>query len=251
MGGQISKQELNKALTNNLSDSGISFLSKADEDDALDVLTDAFKEDPMLKWIAGLEEDDPEKDQKMYKLCRSMQGWVNHRIISGSRGCALGVRTTSNELVGCMTLSPSSCARERMLDVITAMFKFGVPPMYKPDEKSDYGPHSVKRCDKLNVLLKRRKEHMKGTKRWIYLQTIGVRSDQQHGKGHGKKMLQLLMQTADKLSASLYLETEAEHLESMYKHFGFHTVEKLNLCAKGDGSPTANFTMYLMKKDPD
>mmetsp|Transcript_31558 Transcript_31558/g.66385 ORF Transcript_31558/g.66385 Transcript_31558/m.66385 type:complete len:93 (+) Transcript_31558:3-281(+) len=90
---------------------------------------------------------------------------------------------------------------------------------------------------------------MEGTKRWIHLQSIGVLSDQ-HGKGYGKKMLQLLAQTANSLHASIYLETDSENNESMYKHFGFHTVEKVNLCVSGDGSPTADCTCYLMRKDP-
>lgn len=248
MRGQLSKQELNKALNNHLYGSDISFLSKSDEDYALDVLADAFKDDHLFSWFAGLEEDDPERDQKMFRLGRILNAHVNHRFFSGSRGVALGVRTTES-LVGCMTLAPSSCARERTVDHIIAMIKYGAPPMYKSKEKSQYGPYSQKRTEKLNVLIKKRKRNMKGTKRWIHLQSIGVRSDH-HGKGYGKKMLQLLTQTANSLNASIYLETDSENNESMYKHFGFHTVEKVNLCVSGDESPTANFTMYLMRKDP-
>eukprot|EP00579_Thalassiosira_antarctica_P024290 CAMPEP_0201988458 /NCGR_PEP_ID=MMETSP0904-20121228/92328_1 /ASSEMBLY_ACC=CAM_ASM_000553 /TAXON_ID=420261 /ORGANISM="Thalassiosira antarctica, Strain CCMP982" /LENGTH=340 /DNA_ID=CAMNT_0048542631 /DNA_START=107 /DNA_END=1130 /DNA_ORIENTATION=- len=338
MRGQLSKQELNKALNNHLYGSDISFLSKSDEDYALDALADAFQDDPLFSWFAGLEGEDPERDQKMYKLGRILNAHVNHRFFSGSRGVALGVRTTESKgsedvqawqnpdahvnhrffsgsrgvalgvrttesLVGCMTLAPSSCARERTVDHIIAMIKYGAPPMYKSKEKSKYGPYSQKRMEKLNVLLKKkRKKNMEATNRWIYPQSIGVRPDQ-HGKGYGKKMLQLLTQTANTLSASIYLETdsennesfykhfgfhtvekvnlseqqwkgygkkmlqlltqtanslnasiyletESENNESMYKHFGFHTVEKLNLCVSGDDSPTANFTMYLMRKDP-
>jgi len=249
MRGQLSKQELNKALNNHLYGSDISFLSKSDEDYALDALADAFQDDPLFSWFAGLEGEDPERDQKMYKLGRILNAHVNHRFFSGSRGVALGVRTTES-MVCCMTLAPSSCVRERMVDHIIAMFKYGAPPMYKSKEKSKYGPYSQKRMEKLNVLLKKkRKKNMEATNRWIYPQSIGVRPDQ-HGKGYGKKMLQLLTQTANSLNASIYLETDSESNESLYKHFGFHTVEKLNLCVSGDDSPTANFTMYLMRKDP-
>jgi len=248
MRGQLSKRELNKALNTHLYDSDISFLSKPEEDYALDILADAFKDDPMFSWMAGLEEDDPERDQKMYKLCRILNAYVNHRYFTGSRGVALGVRTTES-LVGCMTLAPSSCSKERTVDHIIAMIKYGAPPMYKSKEKSKYGPYSLQRMQKLNVLLEKRKDHMKGTKRWIQLQSIGVRSEQQW-KGYGKKMLQLLTQTANSLNASIYLETDSESNESLYKHFGFHTVEKVNLCVLGDDSPTANFTVFCMRKDP-
>ena len=76
-------------------------------------------------------------------------------------------------------------------------------------------------------------------------QSIGVRPTE-HGKGYGKKMLQLLCKTADSLHASAYLETCSKANESMYQHFGFDTVEELILSAPKDNSPTAKFTMYLM-----
>mmetsp|Transcript_22845 Transcript_22845/g.40746 ORF Transcript_22845/g.40746 Transcript_22845/m.40746 type:complete len:258 (+) Transcript_22845:1-774(+) len=249
MRGGISKEELNHALTKHLTSySGISFLSKSDEDNALDVFADAFKEDPMIAWVAELDDDDPNKTQKMLKLGKSMHAYVNHRHIIGARGVALGVRSNQTNLVGCMSLSPSSCATKRqMWDDLIAMFKFGLPPMYK--EKGVYGPHSKKRLEKLEVLTKKRKDHMKGIKRWIYLQALGVSFDH-HGKGHGKKMLQLLLQTADMLNASIYLETESENNESLYKHFGFQTLEVMTLRVPGDDSSTANCTMWLMRKTP-
>eukprot|EP00585_Thalassiosira_rotula_P002774 CAMPEP_0196143446 /NCGR_PEP_ID=MMETSP0910-20130528/13381_1 /TAXON_ID=49265 /ORGANISM="Thalassiosira rotula, Strain GSO102" /LENGTH=254 /DNA_ID=CAMNT_0041404907 /DNA_START=17 /DNA_END=781 /DNA_ORIENTATION=- len=248
MKGGISKEELNQALNKNLTSyNGVSFLSKSDEDNALDVLADAFKEDPMFAWVAELDDDDPNKTQKMLKLGKSMHAWVNHRLIVGKRGVALGVRS-NQDLVGCMSLSPSSCAtRTQIWDDVMVMFKFGLPPMYK--EKGAYGPHSSKRAEKLEVLTKKRKEHMKGIKRWIYLQTLGVSFDH-HGKGHGKKLLQLLIQTADMLNASIYLETESENNEGLYKKFGFQTLEVTTLRAAGDDSPTANLNMWLMRKTP-
>jgi len=248
MRGGISKEELNQALNKHLTSySGISFLSKSDEDSALDVFADAFKEDPMLAWVAELDDDDPNKTQKMLKLGRSLHAYINHSYIIGTRGVALGVRSKQN-LVGCMSISPSSCAtRTQMWDDLIAMFKFGPPPMYK--EKGEYGPHSKKRLEKLAMLTKKRNEHMKGIKRWIHLQTLGVSFDH-HGKGHGKKMLQLLIKTADMLYASIYLETESENNESLYKHFGFHTLEVTTLRVPGDDSPTANFTGWLMRKTP-
>jgi len=86
---------------------------------------------------------------------------------------------------------------------------------------------------------------MKEYKRWIYLQCIGVHSSAV-GKGHGKKLLQFLIQTADLLNVPLYLETESESNEALYKHFGFRTAEKIYLCAKND---TVKQPMWLMIKD--
>ena len=252
MRGKLSKKELKKALNDQLSGSGeVEFLSKSDENDALDVLAVAFKTDPMIVWVAdleGKEEEEEDSDELMYNLSRSMHEWINHRILNGSRGVAMGVRGPSNELVGCMTLAPSSCAKYRMIDSLVATIKYGILPMYKSKER--YGPHSRKRLESLNVAGKHQQKNMKDTKRWIYLQGIGVRPEQ-HGKGYGKRMLQLLTRTADSIGVSVYLETEAEELESMYKRFGFHAVEKLDLCVEGDDSASANFTMYLMRRDPE
>ena len=91
---------------------------------------------------------------------------------------------------------------------------------------------------------------MNDVKRWIYVQTIGVRCDLHHGKGQGKRMLELLNRTADSLRVPLYLETQSESNEAMYNRFGYRTVENVNLQVAGDKSCTANFTMYLMRRDP-
>lgn len=61
-------------------------------------------------------------------------------------------------------------------------------------------------------------------------------------------MLNLQIETADSLnvSVSIYLETESESNEAIYKRFGFRTVEKIHLCAEDD---TVKQPMWLMIKD--
>ncbi len=66
MKGQLSKDEFRKALGDRLYGSGVLFLLAIDENDANDVVADAVKDDPMMKWVAGLEEDNPEKDSSVY-----------------------------------------------------------------------------------------------------------------------------------------------------------------------------------------
>ncbi|KAL7528855.1 hypothetical protein ACHAXR_002670 [Thalassiosira sp. AJA248-18] len=202
----------------------------------------------MFVWVAGLEDDDPDKKQKMYPMSRFMHAWASHRLIHGSRGTALGVRGANNKLVGCMSVAPSSCAKERMIDKFISSLRLGMPPNYK--EKGKYGPYSQKRLNSLGVLAKAKAKNMKGVKRWIYLPAIGV-CQNEHGKGYGKKMLQLLTKTADSLNVPIYLETDSKKNESMYQHFGFHTVEEIEMCIPGDNSPTANFTGYLMRRNPE
>jgi len=244
----LTKKELIRALEESISTSGVYFLNSAESGRALDVFADAFMEDPMLTWVGHLDDGDPHKETKMLRLIRCMMGWVNHRIINGSRGVTLGVRGRTNELVGAMALKPSSTARDGLLDILVPLFHHGPPPMYGKT-KSDYGEYAAKRCDALGVLPKARERLMKGVDRWIYLQTIGVERSQ-HGQGYGKKMMKLLVQTADNMNVPVYLETESEDLEGMYHRYGFQTMERLPISVPGDDSPTSTLIMYLMRKEP-
>jgi len=91
-----------------------------------------------------------------------------------------------------------------------------------------------------------RRKNMNDVKRWIHVQTIGVRCDH-HGKGHGKRMLELLNRTADSLRVPLYLKTHSESKEAMYKRFGYRTVENVNLqvhCRSRESESKSNEGMY-------
>ena len=248
-GNLLSKQDLNKALRELCNkDVSVAILSKSDEHSAIDVLTDAFMlDDPLFVWMAQLDEkDQEEKKRKMHKIVKYFQSWVNIRLISGRRGVAVGIHDDNNKLIGCMTLAPSSCQKERMLDTFISVIQLGSPPMYK--SKHEYGEHSQKRLERSKVIATARTKHMEGTGKWIYVQSIGVVPNEA-GKGYGKRMMQLLIRTADSLKVPIYLETESEGNESMYHHFGFKTLEKLDVCVPDDTSPTAHLTMYLMRKD--
>lgn len=255
MGGKLSKQELNTALsaqlhsTNIRATNEISSLSSSNKNEALDVLADAFMEDPMVNWVAGISsDDDSNKKQNIHHLCRYMMAFVNNRLINGKRGVALGIRQEStNELVGCMTLVPSRYSNSSTLEDFISVLQCGVPPMYRSKDK--YCPTSHKRLEALEKIPKARKRLMKGVKRYVYLQTIGVASAHQKGKGYGSKLLRLLNQTADSLGVAVYLETESKENEGLYQHFGYQTLETMELSVKGDTSDDAVLTMYLMRRD--
>lgn len=246
MSGPISKKDLKQALSANLNGARVAFLSKPDQKDATALVADAFLDDPLMVWVAGLDESDPKRKEKMNTLCLFIHGWVNHSFFSGRRGSAVGARGLNNELVGCMTVAPSSRHKETPIDMFLSALKVGMPPMYK--SKTDYCSNSGQRLDALGLLNKRRSEHMKDTRRWIYLQSIGVGSTHQ-GNGYGRTLLELLARTADSLAASLYLETESEANEALYHKFGYRTLEKVDLCVPGDDSLNAHLTMYLMRRD--
>jgi len=247
MGGRQSKQvELRRALDGQLAGSGVSALSRADQDEVLDVLSRAFIDDPFFTWVACLDDDDPKRLEKMLELNRSLFPYVVHP----KSALQFGIKGTNDELAGCMSVTSSAKHKERLLDMLQVSIKHGIPPMYKSKSKNRYGTYAAKRLDKLVPLTKTRANHMKDTKgEWAYLQSIGVRPEH-HGKGHGKRMLNLLTRTADAEGMALYLETESEQLESMYQRFGFRTLEKVNVRVPGDTSKTATLILYLMRRDP-
>mmetsp|Transcript_554 Transcript_554/g.910 ORF Transcript_554/g.910 Transcript_554/m.910 type:complete len:284 (+) Transcript_554:50-901(+) len=251
-GGKLSKSELVQALNLNsntkITNGSVSMMSgNVDKEGAVETLADAFKEDPWFVWAADIPQGttSADKEKTMTKMNKNLFNLMFY-VYPGA--LHLVIRGRNNQVVASMNICPSSNHEESFLKMIMAMFKFGLPPMYKSKEKKNYGPHSRKRLETSSLLAKRRKAHMEDTERWIYLQTIGVRSDQR-GQGHGKTLLTALFQAADALKVPVYLETESKVLEDMYKYFGFKTVEVLDLVAPNDESPTACLKMYLMKRD--
>lgn len=196
----------------------------------------SIHERSIVYWIDNIDE----RKDKLYRNNIWCFGWL---IVNRSRGVAIGVKD-NDKLVGCMILIPSSRTKIGIVSILRTIMKLGIPPLYK--SKNGYGQHAKNRlAAQADALPKARDRIMKKYKRWIYLQCIGVHSSAV-GKGHGKKLLQFLIQTADSLNVPLYLETESESNEALYKHFGFRTVEKIHLCAKND---TVKQPMWLMIKD--
>ena len=69
--GKLTKSELCQELARHVSDKrNISFLEKEDENEVAHVFGDAFAEDEMVAWVAGLGDDDPRREQKMYALAK-------------------------------------------------------------------------------------------------------------------------------------------------------------------------------------
>lgn len=246
-GGKLSRTELVQALNTNIINGSVSVMSSdAEKEGAVETLADAFKEDPYFVWLADFQQGTSvaDKEKTMINMNKNLFN-VSFHAYPGQLPLVV---TENNQVVASMNICPSSNHEESFLKMIMAMFKFGLPPMYKSKEKKNFGPNSIKRLEAYSLLEKRRKVHMKCTKRWIYLQSIGVRSDH-HGKGHGKKLLTVLFDAADALKVPVYLETESKSNEDMYKYFGFKTIEELDLVAPKDESPTARLKMYLMKRD--
>ncbi|KAL7544834.1 hypothetical protein ACHAWF_008203 [Thalassiosira exigua] len=227
----------------------LSVLSNTDDaPDTLEVLACAFVDDPMFVWIAGLDDDDPRREEKLYNFSRTFRGWAIHRFMDGSRGVAVGARASggSKDLLGCFTATPGSIANARVIDVLRCIYHHGLPPTHAWKTRREYGANAARRLEALVPLVKRRAGHMKDAARWLYLQTIGVHPVHQ-GKGHGKCMLELLNDVSTSMGAPIYLETQSKGNESMYKWFGYRTLEQVDVSVPGG---SLSLRIYLMRRDP-
>jgi len=70
--GQLSKAVLREELARHAAEKNVSILEKSDEKEVAHVFGDAFTEDEMMAWIAGLDEDDPKREEKMYALAKHL-----------------------------------------------------------------------------------------------------------------------------------------------------------------------------------
>ena len=93
------------------------------------------------------------------------------------------------------------------------------------------------------------KKQVMEDKEYIYVQTLGVKNIFQ-GKGYGGLLLRLLLDISRSMKVGLYLETESESNESLYKHFGFQTLETMELQGKDD-TTDAKLKMWLMYRPAD
>jgi hypothetical protein len=259
MGSSQSKTELHQALSDQLQatqNDALVLLAKNDTTEAIDVMSDAFQNDPLFCWVGGIDcAKDPEATKaSRLELAKFSLAWVNDDLFNGRRGYTIGVRNEQQQLVGCMSMAPGSCSSLSILDNIRMFWKYGMPPMYKASGKDKYCPTAGKRLDLLGQLDAARYRHMsvKGqTQKWIYVQTIGVRTAHQHGNGkYGSTMLRTLLRTGTAMNAAIYLETESKENESMYQHFGFETLEEVTLCVPRDDQNDSSFVMYLMRWKP-
>jgi len=241
----LKKEDLIESLSHCINqEKEVRFLEPCDESVATEVLADAFLNDPMMKWIAGLDGSDPDGLEKMLKLVTWIVRALNRFSFGKSNGVLLGAKEGS-EMAGVMNIIPSSGREPNLLDWII----YSIKNRY-PLQEEGYSPHSQKRIEALDAIIStKKKEFTKEYPNHIYLKMVGVRGNAQN-KGVGGRMFRPLFGAADSLGVPIYLETESKENEAMYMHYGFETREIITVVAKGDTSTDAKFLVYLMARMP-
>jgi ribosomal protein S18 acetylase RimI-like enzyme len=250
---KLSREDLHSALKKTvLVDDQVDFLDSQHYEETLAIFADSFQDDPLASWFEGGEHVKVE-DTKKREFSKNIFAFTTRPSLVRKKGVVLGVKgsKTAATYDGAMVLKPSqSASSSSCMDTFTTIYSAGVPPMYKKEEKDNFGPMATKRLEKASILVKKQKEIMASiSESYIYIQTIGVLTSH-HGKGLGGRLLKMIIQVADVLEVPLYLETESEENESLYKYFQFKTEETFDLYVEGDTSADARLRMYSMVRFP-
>jgi ribosomal protein S18 acetylase RimI-like enzyme len=182
---------------------GLSNLKESNFDLAADRLTEAFDEDPCIKYLLGSETYDYIKAKKLHKNA------LNIGLLYGS------ILTTSDLLEGISIWLPPS-----RVDVTVWMFiRAGGLSLIKTVRKdilktiNEYSNYALK-IHHRNVTIPH----------W-YLFSMGVGKEYQ-GKGFAGKMLNPVFNYFDQAGHPCYLETHNPQNIKFYEHYGFTLVEE-------------------------
>lgn len=248
---RLEKKELVEFLSRRIDNQTVKILDKNDLDQSIETMADAFLNDPLMDWLAGVDKSNPKRDELVLAMLRWLYPLIFRSILHQGRGVTLGVPDVDDEgsqskFTGAMAVIPSGCKETTMLEAILFFIREGYI-FHK--EKDKYGKFSSKRMETLGVLTKKKKSILKPYPEHIYLLSVGVRRDS-HGQGVGGKLFRALFDAADALQVPVYLETESKENEALYHHYGFDTIETPVLSVKGDTSEDAQLKMWLMLRRP-
>lgn len=173
------------------------------------ILADAFRADPVVRWIIP----DAQYDQQFFSvdLRQAYLPYEHCWILDGGEGAACWLPPDAN-----VTSAP-----------LLPLLRVFVPIIFK------HGFQCVKRGGFLEKVFA---EH-RPNKPHYYLHMLGARHDQQ-GKGVGSALLREGLQCVDAQSMPAYLESSSEKNLPLYERFGFTITSEQKL---GAGGPTVWF----------
>lgn len=244
---KLDKKDLIRNAENYIGKQGLIIVNKHYRTEMLEIFTDAFKHDPLPEYVTGIGTRDLVDEKKSHSkdlMMKFMFDWVNIDVITKKNGIVLGIRENDG-LVGAVSIVPSKLDKSQsFIQMVRKAIKLGIPPTETSAYKQYFHSYSSKRLERLDDITTRRLQIMKerGFDRYIYIQTIGVKTSHQ-GKGIGGKLLRTIFEMAASTNSICYLETETKENVSLYNHLGFQTVDELKINVPGDD---AVLTMYCM-----
>ena len=186
------------------------------------VLAEAFQDDPLWNKIIAEGDDKSKKHPIVAEIL------LRYCFKFGE------VYASSENLEGVMAITQDKKSYMNLWGLLTSG---AILPFMRLGGKS-----LAKMSNAFTPLDKARYKQMKG-KSFIYLQVIGVSKDKQ-GKGHGRLLLQWLIEKSRQAGIPIYLETETERNVTLYEKLGFKTLEKMTL-------PVIQQPMWTMIREPE
>jgi ribosomal protein S18 acetylase RimI-like enzyme len=189
-------------------------IQKKDLKDAVNVLTNAFSDDPMWKKVFNDEDKNRVITEVMVRFCLKYGN----------------VLSTSDNLEGVMAITPHD--KDMTTWRVIRSGGFFLSMKIRNEAK------------KMTVLINAVEEAKKSLNLapYIHLLIMGV-SQEFQGKGFGGKLLRALIEKAETEKKPIYLETQKEENINFYEKYGFSVKKKIML------PEPLNLPMWLMLRD--
>ncbi|MEM8610333.1 MAG: GNAT family N-acetyltransferase [Myxococcota bacterium] len=176
----------------------------------IDILADAFRDDPIMKWVSA----DPSYPAFAFGLATPFCVKHGHTLVAEDGSGAI------SWLPPRVALKPKTDVRSVWSGLRT------------------YGPRTLSRA--LSMLRDMSKHHPKDPH--YYLFSIGTRRAAQ-GRGVGSALIRRGLERCDAEGVPAYLESSNEKNVPFYRRHGFELVEELRLAPDGP-------SMWLMWREP-
>ena len=202
---------------------GLQYLDIKDLEQSVNCLTDAFREDPCLKYLLQSEEYDPEKAKHIHEYTLRYGLRFGH------------VFTTGHDSEGISIWIPPEC-KNTSLHIAWMFIRSGglkLDKLVNPgtvDIIKKYGDYSGKL------------HHQSIIKPHWYLMSIGV-APRFQGQGFAKKLITPMLNYFDKHAQSCYLETHNPRNVAIYQKYGFKVTTTGKL-------PDSEQTHWSMLREP-
>ncbi|MHA1952843.1 MAG: GNAT family N-acetyltransferase [Candidatus Heimdallarchaeaceae archaeon] len=195
-------------------------LEKNRIEEAAEVFSRAFADDPLLNWFL------PENSSRKEMSFSYFKFRIRFGVLFGE------VYATSQNLEGLAVWFPSN----KMDMTYWRMLKSGGMRLFK-----ELGFSTVQRMMSIGDFVSDLHHHQINFPHW-YLAPMGVDPDYQ-GKGYASRLMRSMLKRLDNEKLPCFLETQNENNVEIYKHYGFKIVGKAKI-------PKSDLEHWSMLRDP-
>ena len=195
-------------------------LEKDDIEEAAEVFSRSFANDPLLKWFFPEESSRKELSSSYFRFR------IKFGVLFGE------VYATSQNLEGLAVWYPSN----KMDMTYWRMIKSGGMKLFK-----ELGIGTVRRMMSIGDFTSELHHNQVNFPHW-YLAPMGVDPDHQ-GKGYASRLMRSMLKRLDYEGIPCFLETQNETNVEIYKHYGFNIVGKITI-------PQTDLEHWSMLRDP-